>query len=93
MGCVIAEMMTNHSLFEGANSTAMLSRIIKCIGSPTQSDLQNMKLKEGEVQLSEIEGSGLASRLKKLNPNCEEQLIDLVERMVVYDPTKRIAAD
>jgi hypothetical protein len=37
-----------------------------------------MKLKEGEVQLTEIEGSGLANRLKKLNPNCDEQLIDLV---------------
>ena len=42
MGCVIAEMMTNHPFFEGSNATVMLSKIIKCLGSPTKEDLQAM---------------------------------------------------
>jgi serine/threonine protein kinase len=44
LGCVIAEMMTNHSLFEGANSTAMLLKIVKTIGRPTEDDIKGMKL-------------------------------------------------
>ena len=34
LGCVIAEMMTNHALFEGSNATSMISKIIKCLGTP-----------------------------------------------------------
>jgi len=35
MGCVLVDMMTNHVLFEGSNTTSMLSKIIKCLGAPT----------------------------------------------------------
>lgn len=72
LGCVIAEMMTNHSLFEGTNSTAMLSKIIKCLGSPSQQDLKNMNLDENELQIAAMEGTGLRNRLKKLNGDCDE---------------------
>ena len=44
LSCVIVEMMTNHSLFEGSNTTIMLSKIIKAIGAPTPEDLKNMRI-------------------------------------------------
>jgi hypothetical protein len=37
-------MMTNHSLFDGSSSTAMLIKIVKTIGRPTEEDIKGMKL-------------------------------------------------
>lgn len=34
-GCVIAEMMTNRSLFDGPTSTAVLLKIVRTLGSPS----------------------------------------------------------
>lgn len=44
LGCVAAEMMTNHVLFDGGNSTSMLSKIIRCIGAPTIDDMKAMQV-------------------------------------------------
>lgn len=85
-------MMTNHSLFEGSNSTAMLSKIIKCIGSPSPEDLRSMQVEDVDIAFTKLEPTGLRHRILKLNPDSAEQLIDLVERMVVYNPMKRITA-
>jgi serine/threonine protein kinase len=92
LGCVIAEMMTNHGLFEGSTATSMLSKIIKCLGSPTVEDLKSMNIEDEEMGLMNLEGSGLRNRILKFNPNCSEDLLDLVARMVVYDPKRRITA-
>lgn len=71
LGCVIAEMMTNCVLFDGLNSTVMLSRIIKFLGSPSQQDLKNMNLELKEEEIVAREGSGLRNLFKKLNPYCD----------------------
>lgn len=80
-------------LFEGFNSTAMLLKIFRNLGSPTHSDLLAMQLDPAKVELAESEGSGVAARLLKVNPNCGEDLIDLVQRMIVYDPEQRITPE
>ncbi len=93
LGCVIAEMMTNRSLFEGSNSNSMLIKIIRTLGSPTQQDLLGMMLDPSEIDLMEAEGQGVGQRVKKLNPQCDEELLQLVEKMIVYNPQKRITPD
>ena len=78
LGCVIAEMLTNHSLFEGSNSTAMLSKIIKCIGSPSAEDLRSMQVEDSDIAITKLEPIGLRQRVIKLNPNSTEELIGLI---------------
>jgi serine/threonine protein kinase len=52
LGCVIFEMITNRALFEGSNSTSMILKIIKTIGSPTKSDVIKMRLDPEEMDIS-----------------------------------------
>jgi serine/threonine protein kinase len=52
LGCVIFEMITNRALFEGSNSTSMIFKIIKTIGSPSKSDVVSMKLNPEEMEIS-----------------------------------------
>lgn len=93
LGCVIAEMLTSRSLFEGSNSTSMLFKIIRTLGGPTHADITAMMLDPQEIDIVEAEGHGVAHRLKKLNPNCDDELVKLVEKMIVYNPQQRITAE
>ena len=85
-------MMTNHGLFEGSTATSMLSKIMKCLGSPTVQDLKSMNIEDEQMGLIDMQGSGLRPRILKFNPNINEGLLNLVTRMVVYNPKKRITA-
>jgi glycogen synthase kinase 3 beta len=93
LGCVIAEMMTNRSLFEGSNSNSMLIKIIRTLGSPSAADITAMMLDPAEIDIVDAEGQGVGHRIRKLNPLVDEELVQLVELMIVYSPEKRITAD
>ena len=51
LGCVLAEMITNHYLFDGKDNNSMLVKIIRSIGSPTEEDLKSMKVENEELLL------------------------------------------
>lgn len=70
----------------------MLIKIIRTLGTPTQQDIEGMMLDPAEIDLMEAEGQGVGARVRKLNPQCDEELLSLVERMIVYNPQQRITA-
>lgn len=80
-------------MFEGSNSTSMLFKIIRTLGCPTAADITAMMLDPAEIDIMEAEGQGVGVRLRKLNPLCDEGLVQLVERMIVYNPQQRITAE
>lgn len=69
----------------------MLSKIIKCIGAPSDDDIKAMNIEE-DIGVVAMEGTGLKNRMLKLNPGSPEELIGLLEKMLVYNPKKRITA-
>ena len=69
-------MMTSHVLFDGNNSTTMLSKIIRCIGAPTAEDLKAMKVEADD--LVKVDGQGIRNRILKTNPNASVELIEVV---------------
>ena len=92
LGCVIAEMLTNHSLFDGSNATSMLLKIVRTIGCPSEEDLKAMKLSKNDLDIMAVEPQGLGTRIRKLNGKAGEELVKAVEAMLVYNPEKRITA-
>lgn len=92
-GCVIAEMVMNRPIFEGENSTDQLLRIIKIIGTPTQEDLTGMNVTELKFQLPKIKAVLLQKHLGKYYPNVDPLLVAFLQRIFVYDPTKRMTAE
>lgn len=70
----------------------MIFKIIKTIGSPTKEDVIKMRLDPEEMDISDSEGVGIRARLIRYSPSCDERLIELLEKMIVFDPEKRIKA-
>lgn len=51
-----------------------------------------MRVESLGVEITEVAKIGLADKIKKGNCNCPGDLIGLVEKLVVYDPEKRLSA-
>jgi len=87
VGCVIAEMINGSPFFPGNSNKDQLAKIIKILGTPKQSDYQNVSLKSVPL-FQHKHNSKLAEFLKSDDP----LLLDLLAKVFDYNPKKRITA-
>jgi len=89
IGTIFAEMVNRRPLFQGDSEIDQLFRIFRVLRTPTE------ELWPGVTQLPDFKASfpnwssfNLKSSMKKI----DAAGLDLLEQMLVYDPSKRISA-
>lgn len=85
VGCVIAELYQGVPIFPGKSSQDQFFRIASIIGKPTQREVEAMN-HEYKGPLPEVEHVTLQNLLTNKNPLA----VDLLTKLLVYDPKKRI---
>ncbi|XP_045805467.1 mitogen-activated protein kinase homolog NTF3-like [Trifolium pratense] len=89
MGCILAELLGRKPIFPGLESLNQLKLIINILGSQRDEDIEfidNPRAKGYIKSLSYSPGTSFS----KLYPNAHPLAIDLLAKMLVFDPTKRI---
>jgi len=95
IGCVIVELLTMKALFPGRDVEDMMVRITSCLGAPSQSVWQEHFAR---LPIS----ANIKAALQNTKPTCPLEVIlgsksvaclDLIHRMVCYDPCGRITAE
>lgn len=87
IGCLIAEMYLGVPLFIGKNVKDQFLKIMNVLGTPTEKEVEEMCDKV-EVNLPLIKGCGLKKKLRNVENN--EELVDLLSKILCYNPKKRI---
>lgn len=94
-GCVFAEMLLGHPLFPAdANAANIFQLIFGTLGRPEENDLRFINSELGLQVLKQLQyspGPSLDDMMKEHNIN--HQAIDLLKRMLVFNPLKRITAE
>jgi serine/threonine protein kinase len=84
VGCIIAEMVTGGPFFKGDSDVDQLHRVFRVLGMPSESDRKTM----GDISgFSLDDTTTLQDSLKVDDP----YLIDIIAKMLIYDPTKRLS--
>eukprot|EP00924_Labyrinthula_sp_SR-Ha-C_P001027 snap_masked-scaffold_7-processed-gene-11.4-mRNA-1 protein AED:0.18 eAED:0.30 QI:0/-1/0/1/-1/1/1/0/379 len=100
-GCILAQMYMKHeykvskAFFAGRNQVGQIIEIIKILGSPTKTDVEDMNSEQAEIDLPHIEGTGIKRILRGKGTTATEQneeFINLVQRLIVFSPKKRLSA-
>ncbi|KAI9173595.1 hypothetical protein LWI28_003529 [Acer negundo] len=92
VGCILGEIMTREPLFPGKDYVHQLRLITELIGSPDNASLAFLRSDNARRyfrQLPQCRKQQFATRF----PNMSQGAIDLLEKMLVFDPNKRITAD
>ncbi|KAL7754468.1 MAPK protein hog1 [Sorochytrium milnesiophthora] len=91
VGCIFAEMLDGKPLFPGKDHVNQFSIITELLGSPPEDVVQTI-CSENTLRfvksLPEREKVPFSQRF----PECDPQALDLLEKMLVFDPRKRIKA-
>ncbi|CAL0304107.1 unnamed protein product [Lupinus luteus] len=92
VGCILMEIIKREPLFPGKDYVQQLALITELLGSPDDSDLGFLRsdnAKKYVKQLPHVEKQPFAQSFADMSPLA----IDLAEKMLVFDPSKRITVE
>ncbi|RLN15099.1 hypothetical protein BBJ28_00009317 [Nothophytophthora sp. Chile5] len=91
VGCVFFEITSLYPLFPGSNELDQIHRIHKILGTPAPDVLEIFKRKgAAHVDFNFVKEEGTS--IAKLIPHASTAAIDLMHKMLAYDPSKRMNA-
>ncbi|CAL0329110.1 unnamed protein product [Lupinus luteus] len=92
VGCILMEIIRRKPLFPGKDYVQQLALITELLGSPDDSDLGFLRsdnAKKYVKQLPHVEKQPFAQRFPDMSPLA----IDLAEKMLVFNPSKRMTVE
>ncbi|KAI0651446.1 kinase-like domain-containing protein [Trametes meyenii] len=92
-GCIFAEMISGVPLFRGRDNQDQLLHIMRIIGTPDDRTLRKIATEgqtEGQAQKQYPRYPKIP--FQQVLPKASPQAIDLLERLLQFDPAKRISA-
>ncbi|KAL3499304.1 hypothetical protein ACH5RR_038397 [Cinchona calisaya] len=92
VGCIFGELMTREPLFPGRDYVHQLKLITELLGSPEDASLSFLRSDNARKyvrQLPHYPKQQLTARF----PNMSPLAVDLLEKMLVFDPSKRITVE
>lgn len=90
-GCIFAEMISGTPLFRGRDNADQLLHIMRVIGTPTDAQFQKMMRESPEIQIKPFPRYPKMP-LQQVLPKASADAIDLLERLLKFDPAERISA-
>lgn len=94
VGCIFAEIVSKRALFDGDSEQDQIRKIFRLMGTPSEdvwpgvSTLPNF----ANVAWTRHSKQDLRSIIKYMDAVLDEQGMDLLYRLLTYDPTQRISA-
>ncbi|KAK8484570.1 hypothetical protein V6N12_073351 [Hibiscus sabdariffa] len=89
VGCIFAEILGRKPIFPGTECLNQLKLIINVLGSQQEADLAFIDNPKARRYIKSLPYSR-GTHFSHLYPQADPLAIDLLQRMLVFDPTKRI---
>ncbi|XP_022752805.1 mitogen-activated protein kinase homolog NTF6 [Durio zibethinus] len=92
VGCILMEIIRREPLFPGKDYVQQLGIITQLLGSPEDSDLGFLRSDNSRKYVKQLPRFPKQSFAEKF-PDVSPVAIDLAEKMLVFDPSKRITVE
>lgn len=90
IGCILAELLGSRPLFQGKDRVNQLDKIVEVIGTPAEADGLSLGSAAAQKYLKRKSTYPPLDWRKKY-PHASREALDLLQRMLVFNPAKRIS--
>ena len=92
MGCILAELLGGRPFFKGRDYVDQLNQILHILGTPNEETLSRIGSPRAQEYVRNL--PHMAKRAyPQLFPNANPDALDLLNRMLSFDPTSRISVE
>eukprot|EP00164_Ancoracysta_twista_P000471 GFYU01000630.1.p1 GENE.GFYU01000630.1~~GFYU01000630.1.p1 ORF type:complete len:354 (-),score=93.84 GFYU01000630.1:605-1666(-) len=92
IGCILGEMLGGKPVFPGTSTMNQLDRIMEVTGRPSPEDIEAIKSPFAATMLESLPHTQPRSTTEMF-PNASVEALDLLRRLLQFNPEKRINAD
>ncbi|XP_078439105.1 mitogen-activated protein kinase 4-like [Wolffia australiana] len=92
VGCIFAELLGRRPIFPGSDCLNQLKLIVNVLGTIADADLDFIDNPKARKYIKSLPYMARAP-LTRLFPNADPLAVDLLQKMLVFDPSKRISVD
>ncbi|XP_040847527.1 mitogen-activated protein kinase 15 [Ochotona curzoniae] len=92
LGCILGEMLLGRPLFPGTSTLHQLELILRAIPPPTEADLLALGSSYSSLVLHHLGARSRQDLHALLPPDTPAQALDLLQRLLVFAPDKRLSA-
>ncbi|KAL8148609.1 mitogen-activated protein kinase homolog NTF3-like [Apium graveolens] len=92
VGCIFAELLGRKPIFPGTECLNQLKLIINILGSQSENDIEFIDNRKARNFIKSLPYS-LGTPFPDLYPHAHPMAIDLLQKMLVFDPAKRISVN
>lgn len=92
LGCILGEMLLGKPLFPGTSTLDQIERIMTIIPTPSRQDIDSIKSQYSSSVLDRMACKPKKS-LEEVIPNAPPDGIDLLKKLLQFNPDKRLTAD
>jgi len=100
VGCILAELLGAKALFPGKDSLHQLRLVVETLGMPSADELKGIHNEQAvqyicnlrPKEVAPASPAAAAERFKRLYPQADPKLLDLLARLLQFDPAKRPSA-
>lgn len=91
-GCILAEFLGGKPIFKGKDYVDQLNQILRILGTPPDETLKRIGSKNVQDYIHQL---GFIPKIPfaEIYPQANPQALDLLEKMLSFDPEKRITVD
>ena len=93
LGCIFGEMLGGKPVFQGSSTLNQLEKICEVVGRPTGDEVEAMRSPFAQTMLDNINmTSNTPTRWSEIYPKATPDAVDLIEKLMQWDPEKRLTA-
>jgi len=92
VGCILGELLGGKPMFPGTSTMNQLDRIIEITGRPSAEDIEAINSPFAATMLESLPETQ-PRLLASMFPNAPEDALDILSKLLQFNPNKRITAD
>ncbi|WRT68130.1 uncharacterized protein IL334_005105 [Kwoniella shivajii] len=92
VGCILAELLGGKPIFKGEDYVDQLNKILNFLGTPTEDTLRRVGSPRAQDYIRSLPIKPRI-RFDTLYPNAQPLALDLLQKLLTFDPQKRIGCE
>lgn len=93
IGCILGELLAGKPIFPGNSTMNQLDRILEVTGMPSPVDIESIQSPFATSMLENQLGHTQKKSLRSIFTNAPDDALDLFEKLIRFNPDKRITAE